>query len=139
MIYRYWAIVVIWHVKRSLVRIEISVFWFCKEAEKLLLLKELSDTIVGESTPLFEQFEKGFLAGWFENVGSLMKVVLLFLLAFSFLFEFLEGAQGLFPEDGFMAWLFLFGSEDEMDMFEDVLLLKILSTANNWDDNTIGR
>lgn len=66
-------------------------------------------------------------------------MILLFLFAFSFLFEFLEGAQGLFPEDGFLAWLVLFGSEDKMDMFEDVLLLKILSTSNNWDDNTIGR
>ena len=139
MIYRYWAIVVIWHVKRSLVRIEISVFWFCKEAEKLLLLKELSDTIVGESTPLFEQFEKGFLAGWLNIVTSLRRMVLLFLLTFSFLFEFLEGAQGLFPGDGFVAWLVFFGSEDKMDVFEDILLLKILSTSNNWDDNTIGR
>ena len=68
-----------------------------------------------------------------------MRMVLLFVLAFSFLFEFLEGAQGLFPEDGLMTWVFLFGSEDEMDMFEDVLFLKILSTSNNWDDNTIGR
>ena len=133
------AIVVVRHVERRLVRVVISVSWFGQECHELLLLEELSHAKGGEPAPLFEQFEKGFIAGRFEVVGSLMRMVLLFLLAFSFLFEFLEGTEGLFPEDGFMTGLFLFGSEDEMDVFEDVLLLKILSTANNWDDNTIGR
>jgi len=60
-----------------------------------------------------------------------------FVLFVFFLFEFFECTHGFFPEDGFRKGVAFLGSEGEAGVFEDILFLEVLATANDWNDNMI--
>ena len=99
----------IWIKKRSFIWVVIFVLRIRKKTNELLFLKKLSISIVGKSSSLFDQFKKRFLLLEVIIVFWLNGHLFFFLLTFPFLFEFLESAQRLFPENGFCAVFVLLG------------------------------